>query len=110
MVLLTVERDTLLPGLGLHGLFIHVVLSDINVSLPLELPHLHPLVLPQVPAGLLFTSGALGDGPRGLGFLVRVGVLLGSFRSWTSVVGAGVRVAVGERPLLLLFTSVGHCL
>ena len=30
LVLLTVERDSFLSGLDLHGVFIHVVLSDID--------------------------------------------------------------------------------
>ena len=97
--LLAVESDPLLPRLSFHGVLVDVVLSDIDVSPAIVLLHLHPLVHPQVPAGLLIPLGALGDGH---------GVLLGSLGCRATVIWAGVALIVYQRSLVLLLSLVRH--
>ena len=59
LILLAVERDSLLARLGIHGVLVDVVLADVDVGLPLELADLDPLVLAQMPGWLVTLSRSL---------------------------------------------------
>ena len=59
LILLAVERDSLLARLGIHGVLVDVVLAYVDVGLPLELADLDPLVLAQMPGWLVTLSRSL---------------------------------------------------
>ncbi len=106
LILLARQRDALLPRLRVHRLLVDVVLADVDVRLPLELPHLDRLHLAQVPGGLVFRAQGAPRGARGLRVVGPV-----SFLARRRVAVVGPRVGVVGRifeSLLFVFRHLSN--